>query len=363
MPKPQVNLLITADYELFLGRNFGSHDDVLFEPTKRLITVCEDIGIPITFFADVCSVWAHRDHDQDEYAQQFEEQLRKAASTGHDVQLHLHPHWLHSQWTGSEWHPATDRMYLAELGFNDTPDSAPAIIKRGVDYLTELLRPVMPDYRCLAFRAAGLALQPQERELIASLLEAGIEMDSSVAKNILLKLDTVNIDYRNVPTAANWYLSAVDGINSDASSGLFEIPIATFQSNLSTRLGFLWRRARSLGMRRGAGISRSARQTRWSGLRTMIAYNLRFVSTNPWFSLSCDTKGMNCQMLVNGLNNYVEQHRDSQNLFVSMITHPKLLFEPQLELLNEFVAEVCSKYGELIRFVTCREAADRVRVK
>ena len=358
MSSQAIYILITADYELFLGRNFVSNDEVLFKPTEQLLKVCRELEVPITFFADVCSVWAHRKYDLEEYCRSFESQMTEALDTGHDVQLHLHPHWLESSYSGGEWQISTERMYLSEFGFGSGEDEAPAVIGRGIEYLNDLLLPKEPSYRCLAFRAAGLALQPDEHRLIESLIENGITIDTSVARGLRLTMDTVRIDYTGLPSAANWFMNSDSGISGEAPDGLFEIPIATFRCSPLSRIGFLWRRARSVGMRRGAGISRSARQTKWSNLKTMLLYNLRYVYTNPYFSLSCDTKGYNSRMLIDGLDRYIRQHQNDNEIFASMINHPKLMFEPQLNLLKEFVTESRNRYGARIKFITCSQASE-----
>ena len=360
MSEQIVYVLITADYELFLGRNFLGSEEVLFAPTRRMIGVCEGLQVPITFFADVCSVWAYRDYGLDDYALKFEGQMCQAVRSGHDVQLHIHPHWLGCTYENGEWRISTERMYLSELGFGDGEQQAPAVIKRGVDYLNGLLRQEKPGYNCLAFRAAGLALQPEEESLIGALLNNGIRIDSSVAKGLRLSMDTIEIDYTRTPRAANWLMSQETGMSSPADQGLFEIPIATFKSGAPTRLGFLWRRLRSVSMRRGSGISRSERQTRWANIRTMLAYNLRYLYTNPWFSLSCDTKGYNLKMLLDGFDDYIDRHSESRAIFVSMINHPKLMFDPQFELLGGFVEGVRRRYGERVRFVTCGEVVGKL---
>jgi len=345
MNTPVINIMVTADYELFLGRNFLSNDDVLFTPTQQMIEVCDELDVPITFFADICSVWAHQKFSLDDYISKFENQLIDANKKGHDVQLHLHPHWMYSNHKNNEWQVSTDRMYLYELGFGSGDDEAPALIKRGVEYLQALLKKHNPDYSCLAFRAAGLALQPGESDLIKALYNNGIKIDSSIAKGLKFKLDTVEVDYSRTPELANWFISPETGIEQPAKAGVMEIPIGTFRSDLLTRIGFLCRRLRQVNLRRGAGISRSTRQTRWSNLKTMLAYNLRYIYTNPFFSFSCDTKGYNLKMLISGFNDYVNQNRDQQQLFVSMINHPKLLFPPQLELLKSLISNLKSTYA------------------
>lgn len=355
-----INILVSADYELFLGRNFVSNAEVLFDPTEHMIAICDDLDVPITFFADVCSVWAHQKYGQNDYVDNFESQLTEAAKTGHDVQLHIHPHWLFSEFLDGQWNINTDRMYMAELGYDGSADSATDVIRRGVDYLNNLFGKDSSGYQCLAFRAAGLALQPMERLLIGALLEHGIVIDSSIAKGLKFSSDTVTVDYTNMPAAANWYMSAESGLEKPTDNGLFEIPIATFQAGSISRIGFLWRRLAAARMRRGAGISRSARQTRWTNLKTMMAYNLRYLGGNPWFSLSCDTKGHNLEMLLDGLNKYLKLHKTDRPIFLSMINHPKLMFDQQFELLGRFIERTRKIYGSEIRYITFRQAYELI---
>ena len=352
MTEPLINIVVSADYELFLGRNYVSHDEVLFGPTYEFLQVCDELRIPLTLFADVCSVWAHEQSGLNEYVTKFERQLISAARSGHDVQLHLHPHWLFSTCRDGQWLISTDKMYLSELSQHPDTNSAPNVIRRGREYLTGLLTPVSENYRCIAFRAAGLALQPGEEELIGHLLDNGILIDSSIAKGLKVSIDTITIDYTDIPEKANWRMNRSSGISREGADGLLEVPIASFKSSLTARMGFIKRRAASVGMRRGASISRSAKQSRLANLRSLVGYNLRYLYSDPWFLLSCDTKGVNLEMLLRGFDDYITRHKNEQQISLSMINHPKLMFTPQFELFRNFCKAVRDKYGAKIRFVT-----------
>ena len=212
MPR-KVICLITFDYELSLGRNFLPPEKVLFEPTRQVLELCAKHSCPTTFFPDVCSVWAHRKYGLNEYADLFESQMKDTLLAGHDVQLHLHPHWLASRFENKEWLISTDKMYLHELPFDNSPDSAGALVRRGINYLDDLLCPLKADYSCFAFRAAGSALQPRENEIIKMLLDSGIKMDVSVTKFLMLKLDTVKIDYTSIPGRSIWRMSPIRSSN------------------------------------------------------------------------------------------------------------------------------------------------------
>ena len=356
----QIAVLLTFDYEIFLGRNFAPANEVLFQPTVELLALCADLGVRTTFFADVCSVWAHRRAGLDAYADAFEAQLVAARRAGHDVQLHLHPHWLAATYQRGEWRLAPERMYLSDLGFGDGPDAAPAVVRRGVDYLNALLSPVDPAYRCVASRAAGMALGPRECDTIATLLGAGIMLDTSVAKDLRFRMDTLSVDYRGVPSLANWRMAPESGVNRAAARGLYEVPIATFRTGIGARAGFLVRRALSVGRMRGIGISRSARQTRLANLRTLALGNLRYLARDPVFILSCDTKGFDAPMLLDGFARYVDAHRDGADIAVALLGHPKLMFARERDLLAAFVEGVRARYGARLSFATATEAVQRI---
>jgi hypothetical protein len=345
--------LITFDYELSLGRNFLPPEKVLFEPTQDVLNLCAKLSCPVTFFPDVCSVWVHRKYGLDEYANLFESQMKETLRMGNDVQLHLHPHWLGSSYENGQWLISTDKMFLHELEFGNGPNSAGALVARGVKYLNDLLSPSKSDYNCFAFRAAGSALQPHEREIISALLDNGIKMDVSVTKFLTLNLDTVKIDYTNVPSSSLWRMSPESGIEVDASSGLLEVPIATFQSASAARLGFLWRRARSIKQMRGMTLSRAKHQSRLANIRTMLLQNFRYVVGNPWYILSCDTKGFNSKMLIDGFRQYVARHGQEKTVYVTMMNHPKLMFDPQMKMLEDFITQTRAEYD--ITFATCTD--------
>jgi hypothetical protein len=342
--------LLTFDYELFHGRNFGPADEVLFEPTERILERCEVLGVAVTFFPDVCCTWWHREHGEGAVADRFDEQLRKVRRLGHDVQLHVHPHWLSCTRRGDRFELAPDRMYLHELGWGDGEAQAPAVLRRAVAYLNDLLRPDDPDYACVAFRAASLALQPEEGRLLATLQDVGIRLDTSIARGLYSVTDTYRIDYRNVPSQANWRMQPKTGLQA-ADSGILEVPIGTFRMRRRDRAAFLVRRLRAVGTGRGEPMARSGRSTLASLVHQARA-NLHYLRDDPWFSLSFDTKGYDVDMLVDGLERVVAAHRDADEIAVAVISHPKLMFAAQVELMAGFVAGARARFGERLSFDT-----------
>ena len=54
-----LKICLSFDYELFLGENDASYEDILFSPTRDLQYMLNEEGVYGTFFADVCSAIVH----------------------------------------------------------------------------------------------------------------------------------------------------------------------------------------------------------------------------------------------------------------------------------------------------------------
>ena len=201
-----LNIAITFDYELFLGRNLAESKDVLFEPTERIINLLNSYGVTSTFFADICSVFAHKKSGLKEYVDDFEAQLKRMILTGHDVQLHIHPNWLLSNYTEGEWIFDTTHYRIHNFGFDaDAKTSAQSIIHGGKQYLEDLLQNVCASYKCIAYRAGGYSVQPHQ-ELFQVLMDEGIIIDSSVCAKQFADTSANKYDFRRSPNATNWWI-------------------------------------------------------------------------------------------------------------------------------------------------------------
>src|ERR1019366_4841248 len=84
------------------------------------------------------------------------EQLREAIRRGHDVQLHLHASYFNARHENGRW-----QQDWSEYNFAGLPqERLTEIVRIGKQYLEDLLKPVDPQYECLAFRAANWAMSP-----------------------------------------------------------------------------------------------------------------------------------------------------------------------------------------------------------
>lgn len=224
-----LKLCITFDYELFLGENYCSAEEILFKPSEKLARMLQSEGISGTYFADVCSVEAHEKFGLKEYPARFRQQLTWLTEQKQDVQLHLHTNWLKSELENNQIRLTSKGYRLHESGFDpEASESAYGIMQRGIHLLQTECRKANPEYQCIAYRAGGFAIQPEE-QLIKALLDNGIVIDSSVVPHI--RSDSVNAyDFTGVPNLLNWWIDPHVGLGVDSGKSdraVFEVPLLT----------------------------------------------------------------------------------------------------------------------------------------
>lgn len=350
----------TVDYEIFLGRNLLPAERVLFEPTRRLLEVWAEFDVRATVFPDVCSVWRHRELGLDDYADTFEAQVRQAHASGHDVQLHLHPEWLRAERSGDGWRFREGTLALHDLGFSATdPGGAPAVIRRGREYLEALLQPADPTYRCIAFRAGGWILQP-EGPLVHALLAEGVRVDATVIPGMRLARTDYLVDFRRAPDAPTWFIDPDVGLERDSgrAGDLLEIPIASYRGRFPAwqhvvNQRRLRRRARASNEpARGYPITRRMAS---GGAARRIAAKVRKIQV-PRVLDAADTH----ESMLTTLVSYLRRHDcRSHDVAVCMNGHSKDTYDYHLDELRRFFATVRARYADVVRFETISEVARR----
>src|SRR5690348_16235613 len=93
------HLLITFDYELFLGEKSGSVEKCVIEPSKKILTLLSKYNAIAIFFLD--TTWLLKLKQVSESHPAAKEsftkvvlQLQQAVKNGHYIFNHLHPHWI-----------------------------------------------------------------------------------------------------------------------------------------------------------------------------------------------------------------------------------------------------------------------------
>jgi len=221
-----ISVIFTLDYEIH-GSGMGSPQELMVEPTARMLRQFDRHGARLTILADVAEILKFREyaeqHGRDRFGYQgVAQQLRGAVASGHDVQLHLHSAYFRGSWDEAAgiWRQDYSEYDLARLGH----ERLSQLIGLGRDTLEDLLRPVKPDYRCFAFRAANWSMQPSP-DIVRALVEAGFRVDTSVFKHGRYD-ELVHFDYSHAHSdLLPWPVDPSDVCLRDQRGQLFEFPI------------------------------------------------------------------------------------------------------------------------------------------
>ncbi|MBW8828578.1 MAG: hypothetical protein JF606_03935 [Burkholderiales bacterium] len=219
-----LRVIFTLDYEIH-GNGQGCPHALMVEPTERLLRLFDEYGAKLTILADVAEIMKFKEykdvHGRDTYHYEaIAEQLRRAIETGHDVQLHIHSSYFNARIENGRWAQDWSEYDFASLPY----ERMDWMIRTGKQFLENLLRPVDPNYRCVAFRAANWSVSPS-RNVVLALVGNGIEIDTSVFK-YGRRSGIVNFDYSHAHSAiVPWPVHDEDICVRNDDGALWEVPI------------------------------------------------------------------------------------------------------------------------------------------
>ena len=351
-----LNIIVSFDYELFLGENYDTPKRILFEPTENLMNLLEKYNVSSTFFADVCSIFAHKKYNLFEYVDDFSNQLINIKKRGHDVQLHLHPNWYYSIYDGDKWIFDTLHYTLHKFPLKESSNEKLTmgnIIKEGVKYLNELLLPIDQSYRVNTFRAGGYSMQPHS-SLIKHLREEGIIIDSSVCANLFSNSKTLSYDYRKIPKTINWWLTPnypflYCGKKNDG--GVYEIPLLSEKNSIFRKL-FLpgYDKKFRTSSLKGSYISLGEKQKNENSIFKKIKNYKSSYALVSFDSMPSD------RMIHYLLS--MEKKYKNKDLYISIICHPKLVDDGVLSNMENIFSSLCNNSN--IKFCNFQDVVDKI---
>ncbi len=217
-----MNIFLTYDYELFFGKSAGSVDKCIIEPTNELLKIAKEFNIKMTFFVDIGYLIKLKEFLPNNPQLQLDDskvrkQLTQIMEEGHDIQLHIHPHWEKSYYENGKWIFVTENAYkLADFDEEE--------IKRIVVSYKACLDEIA-GYKTTAFRAGGWCIQPFHK-LKTVFQEVGIKYDSSVFPGGSFSSTDYSFDFTNAPTKSHYSFN--DDECQEVENGPFvEYPISS----------------------------------------------------------------------------------------------------------------------------------------
>lgn len=325
-----MKIYLTFDYELYFGERTGSVENCIIHPTQLLKEVADKHQIKLVQFVDVGFIIALEKYKsqypslESDY-EAITNQVKTLYKEGHDIQLHIHPHWEDCKYNGQKWEMDVRRYKLADFNKEEISD----ILHRYKGKLEELTEKGAQ----FTFRAGGWCIQPFEI-LREEFIKHGVLVDSSVFQNGHYESAQYNYDFRNACMKSKWKFNA-DPCKEE--EGPFtEIPIGTiFNSPLFYwRLFLLGRMNPHMHKPLGDGVP-------------VAAPGQRFKLLTRWTHNTISVDGYNAAILHRGLRQYKRLKKEE----LVIIGHPKALTRFGLKALDKFIEANKVKH----QFTTFRE--------
>lgn len=324
------DIFVTFDYELFFGSRTGTAEKCLLDPTDKLIQLAKKHQAKFTFFVDVLYLMKLKANStvpclRTDF-ENIQAQLRELINEGHDVQLHLHTHWIDASYNG-EWKLDYSKYRI----HNFSVEEIDRIVNSSINFLEGITR-----RKIFAFRAGGWCLQPFEK-LHQAFLTNGIWLDSTVYYKGHNQSPTHFYDFRKAPDLDVWNFN-YDPLQIETDGMFTELPI----SSCVVSPLFFWRlilikkmfHQKYLVAGDGSALSKSKTEL------------LRMVFTPTYSVVSCD--GYKSSMLESAFKNALST---SRNNFV-VIGHPKAMSAYSFNKLESFLSKT-TKLGH--RFSSIHE--------
>ncbi len=343
----KLRILLTFDYELPLGGIAKSFEHSLFDPARRLLEVLKKPNVPAVFFVDILSYLRLKELGVTGYTVPFENQIREIILQGHDVQLHLHPHWLESFYDNGKIIPSP-KFKLGDFAEETGEHSIENIVKTGIEALTVLCRQADTSYKCIAYRAGGYNFVPEASRILKALYDNGIVIDSSISRGYFFRSDTSVVDYRKLPEKPNWFLSPDGNFKEENpdDSFIYEIPIASkpkgiFEMPTALKLGKFKERAPEY---RGIMVHSNEHVSKSDKIRQLFSARM----------LTVDNYTFSPEYLIKILDYNVKRFERFDEAALSLIGHPKSLDRYNFHLLTEFLKKARQKYGSSLEITTAK---------
>ena len=347
----KIKILLAFDHELPLGGLNENYDKAIFEPTQNLIELSNKINVKINLFTDILSAHKFKTWDYTGFYEPYKKQLQLAVNNKHDVQLHIHPHWLTTSYSNKNYLPSKD-FKLSDF-INSKEYSINSIIKLGKDELVKICEEVNKDYKCIAYRAGGFNMEPNSIEIVEALLANNIFIDSSIAKEMYFKSNFSELNYRNYNKKGNWYLNPKISLSDTSlNHGIYEIPVGTSPSSVSYLLKHLIRK-KVYSSRMPLNVGKTIHQGKTdikNKINSLLSIKL----------LGFDVYTFNGKDLLQMLDWHINNNEANSNndIMVSTVSHPKNMGTYSLQLMDEFIDLVRNKYKENVEFCTFRDVFD-----
>lgn len=332
-------LLITFDYELFLGPRSGSIKECLIEPTEKLLAVLNKKNIHAIFFVDTTYLIKLKEFSHNYVACKNDftviiEQLKRLVKDGHYIFPHIHPHWLDAKYLEQEHQFSLDDT--THYRFNKlTQEEKEKIFSESFELLLGIAREVKQDYRIEGFRAGGWSLQPFS-DYKPYFIKYDIQYDFSVLTGMYQFSDAQFFDFSAAPRKPVYRFSGEVttednyGQFLEMGSSVIEIPFyLSVLHRLHNRFLVKLKKDHSYGR----GIGQQSKP-----LKGFKPENTQGYSTTKKLHEAASLESLSIAKMPAYLN-YFRNHQ-----YLCFVSHPKMLSNHNLKMLDYFLEKAYNEH-------------------
>ena len=220
-------VLLTYDYELFLGSDSGDMYKSLIDPTNKILGMLNRYDAKGLFFIDTSFLVAIKDT---ECFNPIKKQIQDIVVQGHDIGLHIHAHWQDVLQSDKCRWKFEDFKHFRLHSFSDI--EIETIIQNSYNLLSSIVLEVNDKYKIDTFRAGGFCLQPFNK-LKKIFKKIGIKYDFSVLPDMKDEdLPKHYYDYTDVPKDKYIWKFSDDVMLEDNKGEFIEISNTVFNMNI-----------------------------------------------------------------------------------------------------------------------------------
>ncbi len=316
-------LLISLDYELFFGNRVGTVERCMIKPTNAILEVVQRHGMKISMFVDAGFLVCMRKNinKSPQVASDYnriQQQLQSMKDAGHDIQLHIHPHWEDSYHDGESWRVDTARYKLHDF----SAEEIASIVRR---YKAELVDIVGDSI--FSYRAGGWCLQPFDR-IAKPLKDEGVWLDSTVFAGGKSEDASRWFDFSTAPKQSWWRFNN-NPLLEDNKGYFVEVPISSCRVTPLLFWKMLVIKKLMKGQHQIFGDG-GAMKANWQ-------YYLRLLTRSSHSVVSID--GLKASMLQKAWERH--EQSGSSNIF-NIMGHPKSVTHYSLHKLDQFLSHTSS---------------------
>ncbi len=317
------NILLTFDYELFLGSRSGSVLNSLIEPTNLLLKIISNLDIKCIFFID-CAYLLKLDENKknndlikNDY-QLIINQLKELHLNGHYIYPHIHPHWLHAIYNDklNEWDLTNTNNYSFD-SLKQTQKEK--IFSTSLNLLNEIFNGD-DNYKIEGYRAGGWCIQPFNN-FFPFFKKYGIYADFSVLPGSIADTDVWKFDFSNVSINSKPYYFFDNECEINNNGKFIEFPISSLKIKNNRLIDrvlnyFLWRT--NIGKSFGDGV----------GVKVK---NYRVTKPEEYVNQMCSLENLTSSKL------FLYKNFIKENNYMHFISHPKMISNHNLYNFKKFL--------------------------